>query len=76
VFSLTYIDATGAPARVPLHDGITLIGRGAASTLVINVASVSRHHARVRVEGGRCLLSDAGSTYGRYDDVPPGLLLS
>ena len=30
----------------------------------MNVASVSRQHARLRVAGDRCMLSDAGSTYG------------
>jgi pSer/pThr/pTyr-binding forkhead associated (FHA) protein len=28
------------------------------------VASVSRQHARLRVDGPRCTLADAGSTYG------------
>jgi len=66
VFSLTYTDPSGAPARVRLDDGVTLIGRGATSTIVVNAPSVSRHHARVRVEGGQCRLSDAGSSYGTY----------
>ena len=47
-----------------LPAGETLIGRATTCQVVINVASVSRQHARVRVDAGRCLLSDAGSTYG------------
>ena len=66
VFSLTYADPGGAPARVPLADGVTLIGRGSSSTIVVNAPSVSRHHARIRVEGARCLIADAGSSYGTY----------
>ena len=30
----------------------------------MNVASVSRQHARLRVAGSRCILSDAGSSFG------------
>src|ERR1044071_5724656 len=63
---LIYADPGGAPARVALRDGVTLIGRGSTSTIVVNAPSVSRHHARVRVEGGRCFVSDAGSSYGTY----------
>jgi adenylate cyclase len=33
---------------------------------VINIPSVSRQHARVRLAGGRCLLVDAGSRYGTH----------
>ena len=64
MFSLTYTDAAGTAVRVPLADGVTLIGRSATSTIVVNVPSVSRHHARLRVTHGQCLLSDAGSSYG------------
>jgi adenylate cyclase len=32
---------------------------------------VSRHHARLRVIDGRCLLSDAGSSYGTYLNGAP-----
>ncbi len=66
MFTLTFTDPAGAPARVELREGTTVVGRGAASTIVVNVPSVSRHHARLRVAGGRCLLSDAGSSYGTY----------
>jgi adenylate cyclase len=71
VFRLTYTDTTGVPARVELPDGITSIGRGATNTIVVNVPSVSRQHARVRVANGRCLVSDAGSTYGTYLNGSP-----
>jgi adenylate cyclase len=71
VFTLTYTGTNGAASRVELRDGVTIIGRGAASTIVVNVPSVSRHHARVRVDGETCLLSDAGSTYGTYLNGAP-----
>jgi adenylate cyclase len=71
VFSLIYTDVAGGRARVRLHEGVTLIGRGSTSTIVVNIPSVSRLHARVRVEDGRCLLSDAGSSYGTYLNGAP-----
>jgi adenylate cyclase len=64
VFRLSYNDATGARHRVDLADGETLIGRATNCQIVINVASVSRQHARLRVTGNRCTLADAGSSYG------------
>jgi adenylate cyclase len=33
---------------------------------VINIPSVSRQHARVRLSNGRCVLVDAGSRYGTH----------
>jgi pSer/pThr/pTyr-binding forkhead associated (FHA) protein len=49
---------------VQLPEGETLIGRATNCQILINVASVSRQHARLRVTGDRCTLADAGSTYG------------
>jgi adenylate cyclase len=71
VFTLTYTDHAGAPVRVELREGTTIIGRGAASTVVVNAPSVSRQHARLKVTGERCLLSDAGSSYGTYLNARP-----
>jgi adenylate cyclase len=47
-----------------LAEGETLIGRGTNCHIMMNVPSVSRQHARLRVAGTRCLLSDAGSSFG------------
>ncbi len=47
-----------------LPDGETLIGRATSCDIVINAPGISRHHARVKVADGLCLLSDAGSRYG------------
>src|SRR4051794_20642757 len=55
----------GATPRVhQLKDGETVIGRAPACDLVITAPLMSRHHARVRVDGKRVFLKDAGSTYG------------
>jgi adenylate cyclase len=66
MFTVSYSDAAGTSHRVPLDEGETLIGRATNCHIILNVASVSRHHARLRVTGDRCTLSDAGSTYGTH----------
>src|SRR5262245_38556087 len=52
------------PRAHQLRQGETVIGRAPTCDLVITAALMSRQHARVRVEGGRVFLRDAGSTYG------------
>src|SRR5262245_3554007 len=55
----------GSMPRVHLlREGETVIGRAPTCDLVITAALMSRQHARVRVDGGRAFLRDAGSTYG------------
>jgi adenylate cyclase len=63
VYTLTFVDGL-MPRAHPLREGETVIGRAPACDLVISAALVSRQHARVRVEGKRVFLRDAGSTYG------------
>jgi adenylate cyclase len=64
MFTVTFSDALGNPTRMNLAEGETLIGRGTNCHIMMNVPSVSRQHARLRVAGTRCLLSDAGSSFG------------
>jgi adenylate cyclase len=70
VFTLSFLEA-GMPGAHPLHEGDTLIGRAAACDLVINAPTISRQHARVRLEHGRVYVSDAGSTYGTLVNGTP-----
>ncbi|TWU07493.1 FHA domain-containing serine/threonine-protein kinase [Stieleria varia] len=50
-----------------LDDGQTLtIGRGQASNTQINDPRMSRVHCRVAVDGGKTILTDAGSTGGTH----------
>lgn len=70
-FAVSFTDAGGNPKRVQLSDGETLIGRAPACHIVINVGSVSRQHARLRVKGDRCTLADAGSSYGTQVNGSP-----
>jgi len=63
LFTLSFVEA-GMPGAHLLREGQTLIGRSATCDLVINAPTISRQHARVRLDDGRVFLSDAGSTYG------------
>jgi NADPH-dependent 2,4-dienoyl-CoA reductase/sulfur reductase-like enzyme len=50
-----------------LHPGKTVtIGRDSASTLVLNHATVSRHHAEISCDTGRYGLRDLGSKNGTF----------
>lgn len=48
-----------------------LIGRGEDATLRLNNVSVSRHHAKVTVDGRRFLLTDLGSGNGTSVNLEP-----
>lgn len=56
----------GVPKSFPLVPGTIVVGRLPASDLVLNDPSVSRRHATIRVEDGKCFIQDAGSRYGTY----------
>ena len=49
---------------LPLAAGENLIGRDKAAAVCLDAASVSRHHARILVEGLRATLEDLGSKNG------------
>jgi hypothetical protein len=53
-----------AGRRLPLRDGI--LGRGEAATLRLDDPSLSRSHARIRLDGPRVLLEDLGSRNGLW----------
>jgi adenylate cyclase len=63
MFSLSFVDA-GTTRVQRLRDGETVIGRAPACDIVINHPTVSRQHAKLRVDASRCFVSDAGSRYG------------
>jgi DNA-binding winged helix-turn-helix (wHTH) protein len=62
---LTYRIA-GQGAEVNLAEGENILGRGSESVLWIDHETVSRRHARIRVEGGRAMLEDLGSKNGTF----------
>ncbi len=64
---LIVIEGPEKGRKFPLIDGQTLsIGRGQASNTQINDPRMSRVHCRIAVDGGKALLTDAGSTGGTH----------
>ncbi len=49
-----------------LAEGVTSIGRSSGCTLVIDDSRISRRHVEVRLEKGKAVLHDLGSTNGTF----------
>jgi DNA-binding winged helix-turn-helix (wHTH) protein len=52
--------------EITLRPGENLLGRVDEGVLWVDSPSVSRRHARIRVEGGRAVLEDLGSKNGTF----------
>ena len=52
--------------QVPLTDGANVVGRGADTSICIDAAGVSRHHARIVISGDAAMIEDLGSKNGTY----------
>jgi DNA-binding winged helix-turn-helix (wHTH) protein len=50
--------------RIPLHEGVNVIGRDPGATIWLDVPGVSRRHARIVIEDGAATLEDLGSKNG------------
>ena len=61
VFKLVWGDR-----EIALEEGENILGRDRAAVAWIDVPSVSRHHARIVVSGGRATLEDLKSKNGTY----------
>jgi len=60
-----------AGAVFPLRPGSYVVGRSAASAIVLPDDKVSSHHARIDVDAAGCLLTDLDSTSGTLlNDAP------
>jgi DNA-binding winged helix-turn-helix (wHTH) protein len=55
-----------AERQIPLVEGENLLGRASDARIVIDLARVSRHHARIVVSGGSAVLEDLGSKNGTF----------
>lgn len=55
-----------ADRHIPLLPGENLLGRASDAAVVIDLARVSRRHARIVVEGSRAVLEDLGSKNGTF----------
>lgn len=56
--------ADGSDQKIILTKPVSSVGRDAQNDVVINDESVSGHHAEIRLEDGRHILKDLGSTNG------------
>jgi DNA-binding winged helix-turn-helix (wHTH) protein len=72
-------DGSGAPAagrirywllwdarQIPLESGDNIVGRAPDAAVWIDAPGVSRHHARIRLDGTAVTLEDLGSKNGTY----------
>ncbi len=55
-----------AERQIPLALGENLLGRASDVRVVIDLARVSRHHARIVVKGAKAVLEDLGSKNGTF----------
>ena len=63
---LMEVEGPSAGKRYFIEQAEVIIGRDEACDLVVPDRQVSRHHARIRQEGGRLLLEDLGSKNGTF----------
>jgi pSer/pThr/pTyr-binding forkhead associated (FHA) protein len=52
--------------QVPLAEGSHVIGRGTDASVWIDAPGVSRHHARIVINGGEATIEDLDSKNGTY----------
>ena len=68
---LILIENDAESRRFPLRDGESTIGRSREATVTIDDVKVSRHHARLSMEDGRCFIEDLGSRNGTFINNRP-----
>lgn len=52
--------------QIPLNVGDNIVGRAPDATVWLDAPGVSRHHAKIRVEGPEVFVEDLGSKNGTY----------
>jgi DNA-binding winged helix-turn-helix (wHTH) protein len=52
--------------QIPLNPGDNILGRAPDAAVWIDAPGVSRHHARIHLEGAQATLEDLGSKNGTY----------
>jgi hypothetical protein len=67
MFTLVYT-SDGETCRHTLSAGDTVVGRAAVCDLAIDDPSVSRRHARLRIHGDHCVVTDLGGRNGTFLD--------
>lgn len=67
MFTLVYT-RDGEVRRHALSAGDTVVGRAAVCDLAIDDPSISRRHARFRIHGNHCVVTDLGGRNGTFID--------
>ena len=67
MFTLVYT-RDGETCRHALTPGDTVVGRAAVCDLAIDDPSISRRHARFRIHGDHCVVTDLGGRNGTFLD--------
>jgi DNA-binding winged helix-turn-helix (wHTH) protein len=62
-----------AHREIPLFDGENVLGRSGPGVIVIDSATVSRHHAKLVVQGGRLFCEDLASKNGTWVRSRPAI---
>ncbi|MBA2303161.1 MAG: FHA domain-containing protein [Acidobacteria bacterium] len=62
---------TSGERQFPLADGAIMIGRAGDAAIRIDSGGVSRHHARIVVNGNQAHVEDLGSKNGTFVDGKP-----
>lgn len=81
--TLVAVKADGAQRDVPMKRARMVVGRKKECDIRIAVSSVSREHCEIRIENGKVLVKDLGSSNGTYvnrervqeSELSPGQLL-
>jgi len=66
LFKLTMRQGPRPDQTFELHKDVYTVGREAGNDIIINDPQVSRHHARLTLQGGAYVLEDLGSTNGTF----------
>ena len=66
LFKLTMRQGPRPDQTFELHKDVYTLGREAGNDIIINDPQVSRHHARLTLQGGAYVLEDLGSTNGTF----------
>lgn len=67
-YVLLFESLKGGPVAFDINEGVTLIGRDASCTVVVDDGSVSRKHAEIVLTRGSLTLKDLGSKNHTYVD--------
>jgi len=57
--------------EIPLTEGANVLGRSGAGVIVLESPTISRHHAKLSIEGDRATLEDLGSKNGTWIGTVP-----